>query len=87
MAYCQRGWRADTQKPSVTLSIPDSGKISSFMHIRVAGIQACYGLWRSRGAEFITEPMDKYAETLCYIRDPDRYIIEVGQSKPGFTYG
>jgi len=22
-----------------------------------------------------------------YIRDPDGYIIEVGQSKPDFTYG
>src|SRR5271170_938214 len=74
-------------KPSVTLSVPDPDKISSFMHIRVADIQACYELWRSRGAEFITEPKDKYGETLCYIRDPDGYIIEIGQSKPGFTYG
>jgi hypothetical protein len=41
---------------------------------------------RSRGAEFITEPKDKYGETLCYIRDPDGYIIEVGQSK-GVAYG
>jgi hypothetical protein len=40
----------------------------------------------SRGAEFITEPKDKYDETRCYIRDPDGYI-EVGQAKPGFTYG
>ena len=29
----------------------------------------------------------KYGETLCYMRDPDGYIIEVGQSKPDFTYG
>jgi hypothetical protein len=50
-------------------------------------IQACYELWRNRGAEFITEPKDKYGETCCYIRDPDGYIIEVGQSKPGFAYG
>jgi hypothetical protein len=33
----------------------------------------------------ITEPKDKYAETRCYIRDPDGYLIEVGQSKPGFV--
>jgi hypothetical protein len=38
-------------------------------------------------AEFITEPKDKYGETRCYIRDPDNYIIEVGQSKPGVAYG
>src|SRR5215471_13168834 len=36
------------EKPPVTLSV--------LMHIRVADIQACYDLWRNRGAEFITEP-------------------------------
>jgi len=75
-------------KPTVTLSVlADRDKISSFMNIRVADIQACYALWKSRGAEFITEPKDKYGETRCYIRDPDGYIIEVGQSKPDFAYG
>ncbi len=75
-------------KPSVTLSVPaDPNSVSSFMNIRVADIQACYELWRNRGAEFITEPKDKYGETRCYIRDPDGYIIEVGQSKPDFAYG
>ena len=75
-------------KPSIALSVPpDPNRISSFMNIRVADIQACYELWRSRGAEFITEPKEKYGETRCYIRDPDGYIIEVGQSRPDFTYG
>jgi catechol 2,3-dioxygenase-like lactoylglutathione lyase family enzyme len=23
----------------------------------------------------------------CYVRDPDGYVIEVGQSKPEFKYG
>jgi putative intracellular protease/amidase/predicted enzyme related to lactoylglutathione lyase len=68
-------------KPTVTLSVlADPDKISSFMNIRVADIQACYKLWKTRGAEFITEPIPKYGETRCYIRDPDGYIIEVGQS-------
>ena len=70
-------------KPTVTLSVPDPNHINSFMNFRVADIQACYELWKSRGAEFITEPIPKYGETRCYIRDPDGYIIEVGQSKPG----
>ncbi|MGO9048801.1 MAG: VOC family protein [Xanthobacteraceae bacterium] len=75
-------------KPSVTLSVPaDPDSVSSFMNIRVADIQACYELWRNRGAKFITEPKEQYGETCCYIRDPDGYIIEVGQSKPGFAYG
>ncbi|HTX56430.1 MAG TPA: VOC family protein [Candidatus Acidoferrales bacterium] len=75
-------------KPTVTLRPPpDPDVISSFMNIRVADIQACYKLWQSRGATFLTEPLDKYGETRCYIRDPDGYIIEVGESKPGFKYG
>jgi catechol 2,3-dioxygenase-like lactoylglutathione lyase family enzyme len=56
------------------------------MNLRVADIQACYELWRSRGAEFITEAKDNYGEMFCYMRDPDGYIIEVGQSNPGFAY-
>jgi hypothetical protein len=72
----------------VSLSVPpDPNAVSSFMNFRVADIHACYELWRSRGAEFITEPKEKYGETRCYIRDPDGYIIEVGQSKPGVAYG
>jgi predicted enzyme related to lactoylglutathione lyase len=75
-------------KPTVILGVlADPDRVDSFMNIRVADIQACYRLWKSRGADFITEPKDKYGETRCYIRDPDGYIIEVGQSKPDFTYG
>jgi len=54
--------------------------INSFMNFRVADIQACYELWKSRGADFITEPIPKDGEIRCYVRDPDGYIIEVGQS-------
>jgi predicted enzyme related to lactoylglutathione lyase len=75
-------------KPSIILSVlADANRISSFMNIRVADIHACYQLWQSRGAKFITEPKDKFGETRCYIRDPDGYIIEIGQSKPELAYG
>jgi len=67
-------------KPTVALSVPDPNHINSFMNFRVADIQACYELWKSRGAEFITKPLEKYGEWRCYIRDPDGYLIEVGQS-------
>src|SRR6476469_9392513 len=37
--------------PTVTLSVPaNTDLVSRFMNIRVADIQACYELWRSRGA-------------------------------------
>src|SRR6204780_4805692 len=69
-------------KPSITLSVPaDPDAVNSFMNLRVADIQACYELWRSRGAEFITEPKEQ--STLCDIRDPDGYTIEVGTEQAG----
>src|SRR3954467_9104992 len=49
-------------KPTVTLGVPDPDRISSFMNLRVADIQACYDAWKSRGADFITAPIRKYGE-------------------------
>jgi predicted enzyme related to lactoylglutathione lyase len=74
------GGGSTPDKPTVTLSVPDPIHIHIFMNFRVANIQACCELWKSRGAEFLTEPIPKYGETRCYIRDPDGYIIEVRQS-------
>lgn len=71
-------------KPTITLRTPQSeNEASNFMIIRVADIWASYNEWKSRGAEFITEPKDHGIEIRCYIRDPDGYIIEVGQTTGG----
>lgn len=69
-------------KPDISLEPPQSRtRVNSFLNLRVADIQACYKHWKSKGAEFLTEPMDNHGwETRCYMRDPDGYIIEVGQS-------
>jgi catechol 2,3-dioxygenase-like lactoylglutathione lyase family enzyme len=68
-------------KPQVTLHPPDDpNSVSSFMNIRVADIQACYTDWSAKGAEFLTPPIDRRAELRCYVRDPDGYLIEVGQA-------
>ena len=68
-------------KPDVTLAPPtDLKNVSSFMNIRVANIGAKYDEWRSKGAEFLTPPIDRGAETRCYMRDPDGYIIKVGEA-------
>jgi catechol 2,3-dioxygenase-like lactoylglutathione lyase family enzyme len=53
---------------------------SIFLNLRVADIDACYKEWSSRGAEFVTPPLDRGPETRCYMRDPDGYMIEVGQA-------
>jgi catechol 2,3-dioxygenase-like lactoylglutathione lyase family enzyme len=72
-------------KPTVLLGTPpDPDFTSSFLNIRVADIQAVYEEWSSRGAEFLTPPQDRGAEIRCYIRDPDGYLIEVGQTNPAF---
>jgi predicted enzyme related to lactoylglutathione lyase len=71
-----------TDKPEVILEAPtDPGKTSSFLNLRVADIQKCYRDWKAKGAQFITPPLEREAETRCYIRDPDGYLIEVGQIK------
>ena len=68
-------------KPSVTLEPPaEPDHVSSFLNIRVADIHAVYAEWSERGAEFLTPPKEHETEIRCYIRDPDGYIIEVGQT-------
>jgi predicted enzyme related to lactoylglutathione lyase len=69
-------------KPEVVLEAPtDPRKTSSFLNLRVADIQQCYRDWKARGAQFLTPPTERETEFRCYIRDPDGYLIEVGQSK------
>jgi catechol 2,3-dioxygenase-like lactoylglutathione lyase family enzyme len=68
-------------KPDVTLRPPDDRHtVSSFLNLRVADIHACYAEWTAKGAEFLTPPIDRQAELRCYVRDPDGYLIEVGQA-------
>ena len=68
-------------KPTVTLETPrDPDRVSSFLNIRVADIHAVYEQWSARGAQFLTPPTDRGPEIRCYIRDPDGYLIEVGQT-------
>ncbi|MBV8638260.1 MAG: VOC family protein [Candidatus Eremiobacteraeota bacterium] len=70
-------------KPTVTAAPPaahDHDRLSIAMNLRVADIHECYKLWHSRGAHFLTEPKVHESEIRCYIRDPDGYLIEVGQT-------
>jgi lactoylglutathione lyase len=68
-------------KPTVTAAPPaDPNCLSIALNLRVADIRACYDLWRSRGAKFLTEPKVHEDEIRCYICDPDGYLIEVGQT-------
>lgn len=68
-------------KPEVVLDVPDDpNRVSAFLNIRVADIHLSYEEWSSKGATFLTPPMDRGAEIRCYMRDPDGHLIEVGQA-------
>ena len=68
-------------KPEVVASPRrDPNVLSIFLNLRVNDIRLCYDLWSSRGATFITEPKVHATELRCYMRDPDGYLIEVGQT-------
>jgi catechol 2,3-dioxygenase-like lactoylglutathione lyase family enzyme len=68
-------------KPDVTIVDYEPGDtVSSFLNLRVADIAACHADWSAKGAEFLTPPLDRGAEIRCYMRDPDGYLIEIGQS-------
>jgi lactoylglutathione lyase len=68
-------------KPQVVASPPrDLNVLSIFLNLRVTDIRHYYELWSSRGATFVTEPKVHATELRCYMRDPDGYLIEVGQT-------
>ena len=68
-------------KPDITAADYEPGDTTSiFLNLRVADINACYREWSDRGATFLTPPIDRGAEIRCYMRDPDGYLIEVGQA-------
>jgi lactoylglutathione lyase len=68
-------------KPDVIARPPKhQNDLSLFLNLRVTDIQRFYDRWRSHGATFITEPKTHASELRCYMRDPDGYLIEVGQT-------
>ena len=76
-----RGGGPTDDKPEVIASPPrDPSALSIFLNLRVTDIRRYYDLWSSRGAKFITEPKVHATELRCYMRDPDGYLIEVGQT-------
>jgi catechol 2,3-dioxygenase-like lactoylglutathione lyase family enzyme len=68
-------------KPDVTLTPPKPGDpVSAFLNVRVADIAAFYETATAKGAQFLTEPLDRKAELRCYLRDPDGYLVEIGEA-------
>jgi catechol 2,3-dioxygenase-like lactoylglutathione lyase family enzyme len=62
---------------------PDPDTLSHSMTIRVPDCRAAYETLQSRGAEFLTPPVEYEWEVRCFFRDPDGHLLEISQSRPG----
>jgi len=68
-------------KPTVTFAPPtDPDRVTSELVIRVPDCLAAYEVLRSRGAEFLTPPVDWGYEVRAFFRDPDGHLLEISQS-------
>lgn len=75
------GGEPTRDKPTVTFApppIPDT--VSHAMTIRVPDCQAAYEILKSRGAEFLTPPVNWSSEIRCFFRDPDGHLLEISQT-------
>ena len=69
-------------KPTVTFAPPsDPNTVSHQLTIRVPDCRAAYETLRSRGAEFLTPPIDRGSEIRCFFRDPDGHLLEISEIK------
>jgi len=59
---CERGGRADSGQADGIAQRPRPESHQQLYELPGCGYSACYELWKSRGAEFITEPQPKYGE-------------------------
>ena len=67
-------------KPTVTFAPPDDpDRVSSEMTFRVGDCRAAYALLQSRGAIFLTPPVDHGYEVRCFFRDPDGHLLELSE--------
>jgi catechol 2,3-dioxygenase-like lactoylglutathione lyase family enzyme len=67
-------------KPDVVFAPPrDPNRVSHQLTMRVPDCQAAYEALGSRGAEFLTPPVDRGGEIRCFFRDPDGHLLEISE--------
>ena len=67
-------------KPTVTFAPPaDPDRVTTELIFRVEDCWATYELLRGRGAEFLTEPVDRGGEIRAFFRDPDGHLFEISE--------
>ena len=55
----------------------DKDSVSHSYTIRVKDCIKSYEILKEKGAEFITPPIARGAETRCFFRDPDGHLFEI----------
>ena len=74
------GGEPSRDKPDVTFTPLDNpDKVSHSVTIRVPDCQQAFDVLKSRGAEFLTEPVDWGYEIRAFFRDPDGHLFEISQ--------
>ena len=69
-------------KPDVTFAPPaDPKSVDHEMTIRVPDCRAAYETLRSRGAAFLTPPVEYQWEVRAFFRDPDGHLLEISEAK------
>ena len=67
-------------KPTVTFSAPvNPDEVNSAFTIRVEDCREAYGELKSRGAKFLTPPVDHGMEIRAFFRDPDGHLFEISE--------
>ncbi len=76
------GGESTEDKPGVTFAPPAApSSVSHAMTIRVPDCRDAYETLTSRGAEFLTPPVDSAWEVRAFFRDPDGHLIEISEAK------
>ncbi len=74
------GGEPSPDKPTVTLAVPDDpDRVSGQIIFRVDDCQRTFELLSSRGAQFLTPPLDRGGEIRAFFRDPDGHLFEISQ--------
>jgi len=75
------GGEPSKDKPTVTFEPPsDPDRVSGELIFSVPSCQGAYETLKSRGASFLTEPVDWGGEIRAFFRDPDGHLLEISQA-------
>ena len=74
------GGEPTKDKPDVTFKPPSATKkVDHELTIRVPNCDTAYEILKSRGAKFLTPPVNWGYEKRCFFKDPDGHLLEISE--------